>query len=156
MTATNSYQAITARALKSHYGVEADITLLPGEYDLNFGVVAEGGRRSIFKVMRADCDPEFVRMQIAALDHVQSRGLSGATPSVIATTDGRRLTELELPGEKRLAWHISFLPGVLMARIAPLTVDHAASIGTLLGKLGCALEDFDHPLLDRPQKWRAP
>ena len=154
MPVVNSYEAIVARSLKNDYGIECDIRSLPGEYDLNFDVTAADGRRSIFKIMRADCDPEFVRMQIAALDHVQSRGLVGPTPSVILASNGRKLVELEgLAGEKRIAWLISFLPGVLMARVSPLTVRHAASIGTLLGKLDGALADFDHPLLDRPQKW---
>lgn len=154
MSTAKSYRQIAVRALQSHYRVEAEVTPLPGEYDLNFDVVAADGSRSIFKIMRADCDPEFVRMQIAALDHVQSRGLQGATPSVIATHDGRRLVEIEgLAGERRHAWLISFLPGVLMAQIALRTVKDAASIGALLGRLSRALEDFDHPLLDRPQKW---
>ena len=47
-------------ALRRAWGIEATLTKLDGEYDLNF--LAEGDRDYVLKVMRAGCDEQFVDM----------------------------------------------------------------------------------------------
>jgi len=141
------------RSLKADYGLDAVLTPLPGEYDLNFEATV-GETRHVFKVMRADCDPDFVAMQAAALDHLSAKGLGDHVPAVIRTQDGARWTRLEGPdGAARLAWLISWMPGVILADVPSVTPRLAGSIGTLIGRVDCALADFNHPMLKRDLKW---
>ena len=140
-------------ALLRDYGIEGNARSLPGEYDLNFDVTAATGR-FVFKVMRADCDPQFVEMQIAAMETARAAGLANAIPNVIRTNKGAtHTTVVTEAGEYRIAWLISFLPGTLMAHVEPWSPALATSIGELLGRLDRALVNFDHPLLDRELKW---
>ncbi|MEO9019466.1 MAG: aminotransferase class III-fold pyridoxal phosphate-dependent enzyme, partial [Gemmatimonadaceae bacterium] len=140
-------------ALLRDYGIQGTARSLPGEYDLNFDVTAATGR-FVFKVMRAHCDPQFVEMQIAAMESARAAGLVDAIPAVIRTNTGAtHTTVVTEDGERRIAWLISFLAGTLMAHIEPWTPSLAASIGDLLGRLDHALVNFDHPLLDRELKW---
>ncbi|MGH8126951.1 MAG: aminotransferase class III-fold pyridoxal phosphate-dependent enzyme, partial [Gammaproteobacteria bacterium] len=139
--------------LLRYYGIEGDVRGLPGEHDLNFEIAASDGR-FVFKVMRVGCDPQFVEMQIAAMDHVSNAGLADYVPEVIRTKAGSAFTSItDGSGERRIAWLLSFLPGTLMAKVEPWTPALAASIGELLGRLDRALEGFEHPLLDRELKW---
>ncbi len=139
--------------LQNDYGITGDVRGLPGEYDLNFAVTTASGR-FVFKVMRANCNPDFVEMQVAALAHVRKRGLADNVPMVIHTDSGATHTTITFDSaQPRIAWLISFLPGTLMADVDPWSPTLATSIGDLLGRLDRALEDFDHPLLDRDLKW---
>jgi len=141
------------RTLKSEYGIDANLTPLPGEYDLNFAA-ASGDARYVFKVMRADCDPAFVYMQIAALDHLRANGFGAHVPAVIKTTSGARMTRVLSPaGEARIAWLISWMPGVVLEELPSTSPRLAASIGALLGAMAEALQGFDHPQLKRSLKW---
>lgn len=139
--------------LRDAYGLEGDISSLPGEYDLNFVITAPNGR-FVFKVMRASCEVQFVEMQIAALQHVGRSELAGIVPEVICTKAGASIAMLsDGCGEQRIGWLLSFLPGTLMAELEVWTPTLAASIGNLLGRLDRELESFEHPLLDRELKW---
>ena len=144
---------IAAAALDRDYGVAGNIRLLPGEYDLNLEIAAESARY-VFKVMRAGCDPQFIEMQIAAMERARKAGLGASLPAIIRTRNGDAFTRLAgADGEERLGWLISFLPGKVLADVEPWTPPLAASIGALLSRLGLALQGFEHPLLARPQKW---
>ena len=145
--------SFVADALKHHYGIAGNIRALPGELDLNFEVDADG-ERYVFKVMRADCAADFVDLQIKAMEHAERNGLAGYIPKVIRTQNNNSwLTLKDDKGDMRIAWLISFLPGRLMADIAPWTPPLAASIGEIMGRMCKALEDFDHPLATRDLKW---
>ena len=49
--------------LKKTWGIDASLTSLDGEFDLNFKASTQDGRRYLMKVMRAACDTGFVEMQ---------------------------------------------------------------------------------------------
>lgn len=153
MTAIDSITPVAAAALERNYGVDGKIRPLPGEYDLNLGIEADGARY-VFKVMRAGCNPDFILMQIAAMERARKAGLGASIPEVIRTRNGEAFARLaDANGSERLAWLISFLPGKVLADFEPWTPPLAASIGALLARLYLALLGFEHPLLARKQKW---
>lgn len=150
MTAEHERAADT---LRREYGIEAELRQLPGEYDLNYDVRAAKGHY-VLKVMRADCAPEFVEMQAAAISRIRAGGLAGYVPEVIPTSAGATLAAHKgEDGKPRIAWLLSHLPGTLMANVEPWSPALAASIGHLLGRLDRSLEGFEHRLLDRDLKW---
>jgi Ser/Thr protein kinase RdoA (MazF antagonist) len=143
---------ITAE-LRRQYGIEASIERLPGELDLNYSVQSASGK-FVLKIMREGCDPDFVDMQIKAMDHV--RGVAGVPdiPEIVRTISGAsQFLHKDSTGTERVSWLISFLGGRMMADIDEWNTQLAESIGEKTAQLCKALADFEHPLLDRKLKW---
>ena len=140
--------------LQSHYGISADLSELPGEYDLNFAVEQSGIRTHVLKVMRADCEYGLVDLQCQALEWVRRVDPSVPVASVARTLGGDAIAKAPTSqGEERLVWLITALPGTLYAEVRPQTPSLAGQVGEALARLGRALESFSHPSLVRPSKW---
>jgi Ser/Thr protein kinase RdoA (MazF antagonist) len=73
------------------YGLRAQSRSLPGELDFNFHIIAANGEHFVLKVMRADCEPDFVEMQCAALIHLAERAPDLQLPHVRLTATGERM-----------------------------------------------------------------
>jgi 4-aminobutyrate aminotransferase-like enzyme/Ser/Thr protein kinase RdoA (MazF antagonist) len=146
-------------ALKRHWGVDARLTLLDGEFDLNF--LATGDDSFILKVMRVGCEPDFVDMQCRALEHVRESASTAEgpgtipIPSVVHTTSGDlHATVTDGEGRERILWLLTRLPGKPYATWRPRTPRLSYEIGTAIGTLDRALSGFEHRLLTRSFKWQ--
>ncbi|WP_170410082.1 aminotransferase class III-fold pyridoxal phosphate-dependent enzyme [Ruegeria atlantica] len=144
-----------ARALRTHWGLEAKLTRLDGEYDLNFLVKATNGQDYVMKVMRAGCDPELIDLQIKALKHIAAEAPGLPFPNVHPDISGALLPEISgLDGQSRLAWLLECLPGQCYAKAAPKSEELILKLGRVLGATDRALERFSHDGLHRPDfKW---
>jgi len=80
-----------AEALRVHWGIEAVLERLDGEYDLNFLARARNGQDYVLKVMRPGCEAGLVEMQVAALDHIAEVAPGLPFPKVFAALDGAML-----------------------------------------------------------------
>jgi 4-aminobutyrate aminotransferase-like enzyme/Ser/Thr protein kinase RdoA (MazF antagonist) len=129
------------RVAQELYGITASARILPGEFDDNFHLVAADGAEYALKIMRPNCQREFVEMQCAALQHLAALPVPRVCGSIKATADGR------------LVWLLSWLPGRLLAETKPHTPEMLSSLGRLLGWLNAALASFDHPAVHRELKW---
>ena len=74
--------------LESHYGIRGALSRLDGEFDLNIAVSGDDGLQAVLKIMRLNCDPALVDMQIAALDHLADHTHDLPVPHVIKRFDG--------------------------------------------------------------------
>jgi len=144
--------------LKSLWGIDARLTRLDGEYDLN--LLAAGTDAHIFKVMRAGCDPAFVDMQCRALEHIAASASKAPGPGVIRvpevvyTSSGDLYaTVADEAGQPRIVWLLKKLPGVRYASWQPRTPELSHLIGSAIGAMDRALADFEHPFLARSFKW---
>lgn len=141
-------------ALKSHWGITAELSRLDGEYDLNFKAQASDGRGYILKAMRPGCDSWLVEMQVQAFQHIASRAPDLPCPRVIAASDGATMCLItDETGAERLCWMLECLPGKCYARTNPKLPPLIHEIGATLGGAGKALADFQHPGLARDFKW---
>ena len=140
--------------LRKEWGITAELTELPGEFDLNFMVKTNAGGGYVLKVMRPNCDPNLVDMQIAALVHIAERAPQLPFPKVIANLTGKQMVTHSAPsGEERLVWLLERLPGRSFAQALPKTTDLIHSLGEVIGASDLALVDFTHPALTRDFKW---
>ncbi|MEL7370017.1 MAG: phosphotransferase, partial [Myxococcota bacterium] len=129
------------------FGIEAELSALPGEFDLNFIARASNGDLSVLKVHHADASFEQVEMQVRALQHIMAQA---PVPQVCPTNDGQSIARFVDPsGRERLAWRTTFLPGRLYAEVRPHSLDLIRDLGAAIGRLHRALETFDHAALDR-------
>ena len=58
------------RVLKIHWGIEAVLSALPGELDLNFLAKEKNGAKCILKIMSNDCPDWLIKAQIEAIEHL--------------------------------------------------------------------------------------
>jgi 4-aminobutyrate aminotransferase-like enzyme/Ser/Thr protein kinase RdoA (MazF antagonist) len=149
---TPVFRASVCQWLSKTYGIEGEILDLPGEFDLNLEVKSEANR-FVLKIMRADCDIDFVHMQIAAMNHVRASGFTDSVPQVIMSKNRSAVTRIDIDGLNRVAWLLTWQQGTVMSAIDYGTPAMAASIGNLLAQVDRALETFEHPYLDREHKW---
>ncbi len=135
------------------WGIDAELTPLPGEFDLNFAIA--GMQPAVLKVMRPDCAPELVDLQVALHAHVD--GAAGArvpVPAVVPARNGSARVTLEGPdGQPRLAWIVERLQGQVIGTVRPREPRLFRDVGAAVAGLADALGDFDHPGLDRELKW---
>ncbi len=144
-----------ATALRLHWGLEARLTRLDGEYDLNFLVQAKNGQDYILKVMRPGCARGLVDLQIKALEHIGASAPGLPFPTVFADLNGDVLPEIQdKTSASRLVWLLECLPGESYAQAAPKSEELILRLGRVLGATDRALEGFAHDGLDRAGfKW---
>ena len=135
--------------IAARFNLTGGLDRLGGEYDLNYrGTDADGP--VIVKAMRPDCDPAYVAMQISALRHAAAADSGLPLPKV----KGDPVEMADDAGASRIVWVQTALPGVPLGAAPPQSLDLLRDLGALAGRLSRALQGFNHPLLDRDQKWR--
>ena len=146
--------AAARAALAEHWGIDGQLTVLPGEFDQNFMVTMHGHPSHVLKIMRTGCEAAFVDLQCCALRHVVARDPTLPVPAVVAARNGADFVRLPgKPDGERLAWLITALPGHLYALERPKTAALARAVGVAHGRLGLALAAFGHAALARATKW---
>ncbi|MDE4134367.1 aminotransferase class III-fold pyridoxal phosphate-dependent enzyme [Phaeobacter sp. QD34_3] len=143
-----------AAALAAHWGIEAELTRLDGEYDLNFLARTADGTGYIVKAMRPGCAEQLVDLQVQALDHIASVAPDLPCPRVIRSGNGAAMLPIaDESGAERLLWVINELPGRCYAKAAPKSAALIHEVGEVLGRTDKALADFQHSGLERDFKW---
>ncbi|AXT25184.1 aminotransferase class III-fold pyridoxal phosphate-dependent enzyme [Ruegeria sp. AD91A] len=147
--------AFWTAALRRLWGLDARLTRLDGEYDLNFLVHATNGQDYVLKAMRAGCDADLVDLQIKALAHIATAAPGLPFPKVFPDLTGAMLPEIaDSEGQRRLVWLLECLPGQCYAKAAPKSEELILKLGRVLGATDRALEGFEHEGLHRPDfKW---
>ena len=129
-----------AEALSAHWGIEADLHRLDGEYDLNFRAEARDGAAYVLKVMRPGCEAALIEMQIAALTHLAKTAPEVPLPRVVPAGGGDLLVEApDAAGETRLVWLQEALPGTRYADFRPHDPALIEDLGRQAGALAAGL-----------------
>ncbi|MCJ8339409.1 MAG: aminotransferase class III-fold pyridoxal phosphate-dependent enzyme [Pseudomonadales bacterium] len=144
--------AYWTKVLKEIWDIDASLTQLDGEYDLNF--LLSGESQGVLKVMRADCDSSFIDMQCRAFQHLSDNAAAVPVPSVLATSAGELYTTVSGPeGEPRIVWLLEKMPGRTYGQFLPQSLDLIHHLGQSVGVMDKALQGFKHPSLQRQFKW---
>lgn len=147
-------QEEAVRLAREIYGFDASALSLPGEYDHNFHLTTSEGREFVLKVMHPERERSLVELQCQALQHLASRIPGIHAPHVQVTSRGDLFTQAAVNGgEQRLVWMLNFVPGKVLAEARPHTEELLEKLGSLLGEIDRALQDFFHPAAKRELKW---
>lgn len=141
-----------AAVLAGHYGLDGVVEPLDSERDRNF-LVTTGRGRFVLKFANAAEDPAVADFQCRALLHIERSAPGLPVPRVVPTRDG----DLTASHRSRDATShrvrlLTYLDGTGMSASTP-EADVAATLGSLLAKLGRALADFEHPGADHALLW---
>ena len=143
-----------AGVVQRHWGINASLSKLDGEYDLNFLAKATDGRSFVVKVMRPGCAAGLVDLQVKAINHINAENPDLPVPSVIPSLDGVFvITNPDDDGNDRLIWLLERLPGRCYAEIGYKSDALIRDFGRVLGKTAAALSSFKHLNLARDFKW---
>ena len=103
--------ADVAAAVSEQFGLRGDYLALVSERDQNFRLRTDDGSRFVVKVTSAAEPARVSEFQIAALRHLESRGVDGV-PRVIATQTGSDFSEIETETGDRLRLRVvSYVDG---------------------------------------------
>ncbi len=142
----------TIRAwLSATYGIEASLSPLPGEYDLNYRVSAADGQEYLLKLHAAG-DADELDMQVSVLEHLAAKASDLSISRVLRDRSGAVTGKIELRGP-RTARLLSWLPGDIWAKAPVRNAASAESLGRLLAGLDRSLEGFTHAGTKRLYAW---
>ncbi|GAY16046.1 aminotransferase [Mycobacterium sp. shizuoka-1] len=141
--------------VKTHFGVDAQVTALGSQQDANFLLSGSGGGPvGVLKI----ANPAFSRIELEAQDAAAAH-ISGCEPGV-RTAVNVALPGVpaiaEVPGEGGAVLHariIAHLAGGTMSGDQYVSPARAAALGTLAGRTARALAGFEHPGVDRILQW---
>ena len=140
--------------LRAVWGIDATLTPLNGEFDLNFKARAHDGRQYLLKVMRPDCDRDFVQMQCNVLAHIIADGNDVKVPTLVLSDSREKIVSLDDEyGDTRFVWVLEYIEGATYARFEPKSLDLIRRLGAGIAHLQLAMSTFSHPKLNRDFKW---
>ena len=143
-----------ANVLNKSWGVEAKLTKLDGEYDLNFLAVSSSSQPLILKVMRNNCPDWLVKAQISAMQHVEKVANLPSTPKVFLNQSGQSYIEVaDEEGNLRVVWALKYIPGQCLANLHSKPLNLIEEIGEALGATTNALRGYKNKDLERTFKW---
>ena len=146
-----------AGILKTHWGIKADLSALPGELDQNFLAEEKKGAKCILKIMRNDCPDWLIKAQIEAIEHLNNKDPSLKVPKVLRSSEGASfIREEDCSGNERLIWVQTYISGRCYAEITQKSTSISFDVGVSLGNMAKALADYKNESLFRDFKWNLP
>ncbi len=146
-----------AAALKNHWGIEAKLSALPGEFDQNFLAQEKNGAKCILKIMRNDCPDWLIKAQVEAIEHLHCKDSMLKVPKVLKSSMGTSfIREADNYGNERLIWVQTYIAGKCYAEIKQKSPDISFDVGVALGNIAKALADYQNESLARDFKWNLP
>lgn len=139
------------------YGLEASARLLPGEYDHNFQLKSTAGSEFVLKIAPTGAQRDVLDLQNRALEHLATRDPSLVSQQVYASVPGETIaTMTDADNQEHFVRLLSYVPGCPLAQVKPHTSELLQNLGSLMGKVDRALQDFEHPAAHRALKWSLP
>lgn len=129
--------------VKASYGVDCELTALPGEVDHNF-VVTSGETKFVLRLSPPGASLATAGFQVALARHLENKPVSRMVQRVVSNSAGEDFWHCTVAGvDGYLARSTTFLPGVLQ-RSTPPSSAQRQSAGAALAAVQLALADFQH------------
>jgi 4-aminobutyrate aminotransferase-like enzyme/Ser/Thr protein kinase RdoA (MazF antagonist) len=141
------------------FDVNAQAMALPSERDQNFRLKDEKGDRFVLKIANATEFREVLKLQNLTMTHLieSGRGLFDKfdpCPRVCHAPGGENIFTIDGGGDaSHFVRLLTYLPGKPFAEVNPHDDDLLFSLGSFMGRIDRALENFDHPATRREFHW---
>lgn len=128
------------------FAVAGRATALPSDRDQNCLIETADGARFVLKIANAQESPALLDAELAVLQHLAPTGLC---PQAVPTRDGALRARHGSYGVRL----ITAVPGETLGTVRYRSVALHREVGRALGRVGLALETFDHPAVHRVLDW---
>jgi 4-aminobutyrate aminotransferase-like enzyme/Ser/Thr protein kinase RdoA (MazF antagonist) len=136
------------------YGLHVEANTLPGERDCNFHLKNEAGQEFVLKIASTAEQRDTLDLQNKAIERLAALDPSLLLPRVRFTTGGESIATLtNASGTIHFARLLTYVPGKVLAETKPHTPELLYSLGSIIGKMDRALQDFTHPAAHRILRW---
>lgn len=133
------------------FGIQGNISQLPGEHDLNFHVRTSKGDDFLLK-LHAPGDEAELDMQVKVLEHLADHASELPVSRPVPDLDGATVTNVEFRGPRK-ARLLTWLSGDVWAKAEQRGEASAETLGALLGNLDRNLLSFSHQGANRVYHW---
>ncbi|HLO82695.1 MAG TPA: aminotransferase class III-fold pyridoxal phosphate-dependent enzyme [Chitinophagaceae bacterium] len=142
-----------AALVEEYYGRQVVARALTGEYDFNFMLQGDDGKRYILKISDDKQGYFFIDAQVQILNHLVKKDIAPFFNHHIKSLDGKDLIVLEAAEKKYYMRLLNFLEGDFWMNLAHRSDALHIDFGQFLGKMDRALQDFSHPAMHRHYLW---
>ena len=143
-----------SKAVQAQYGLGGQLQTLVSERDQNFRLRTSNGDCYVVKIASSKEDTQTTDLQIAALQHLESEGVSNV-PRVIGTKAGAVCGTITATDLTHLRLRVvSWVDGELFQQLQ-ISPEMAEKLGCKLASIDLALQSFSHPGQQRLLLWDA-
>ena len=136
------------------YGLRVEAHTLPGERDCNFLLKTHAGQEFVLKIAPAVEKRDTLDLQNKALEYLAAHDPSLLLPQVSITNRREAIaTVTGACGTKHFVRLLTFIPGKVLAETKPHTPELLHSLGSMIGKMDRALQEFTHSAAHRTLRW---
>ncbi len=139
--------------VKKYYGLTVIVKALTGEYEFNYLLTAEDGKKYIFKIAGDEHSYDFFDAQVKILNHLSKTEVADKFYKYLPNTEGKDLMELMIDEKKYYLRLLTFLEGEFWVNLQQRSDALHIDFGHFLGRMDKALKDFSHPAMHRRYVW---
>lgn len=136
-----------------HWKLTGSPSPLSGERDQNIRLRSENGSQYVVKIASPIEDPLLADYQTRAMQHIAAADADTPIPHVVPSTAGESSQVMDLESGAHIVRILSWVDGVPLGEFPPPSIETAAQIGSLQGRLCKALADFSHPAATHFMPW---
>ncbi len=140
----------------AHYGLQGEIQPLPSYIDFNFKLQTASGSNYVIKFASPGAELALLEMENAAMRHLQGKNLPFSHPTLLTSLNREQIVAVANStndGTGHCMRVITWLDGMLFAKVSARTAALHESLGALLASSAIAFADFEHPAAHRHFKW---
>jgi Ser/Thr protein kinase RdoA (MazF antagonist) len=141
--------------LQIQYSLSGELIDLPSYCDINYLLKTANGDKYVIKIASNQTSIDEIRLENAAMLHLQNKQLSINTPYIITSNNNQSILDYQIDDEAefRKLRVVSFLEGKLYSQSNAKDLNLQYSLGHLMAQMVGALEDFDHNSAQRKLPW---
>ncbi len=130
--------------LQQHYGIQhTSIKPLPSELDRNYHLQTQAGEQYLLKIAHSSVSEGVLDLQNQTLNHL--RATMDIVPQLIPAQNGAdTISVTATDGESYRARLLRYIEGLPLSDFRPHSDELLADIGTQLGELSAAMQNFSH------------
>lgn len=139
--------------VKQYYGIDASVKILTGEYEFNYLLTTPNGAKCIFKVASDEYSYAFFDAQVKMVEHLAKSAIADKFFTYIPNTEGNAITLVQLGSKCYYLRLLTFLNGEFWIATKHRSDVLHLDLGSFLGKMDKALQNFSHPAAHRYYLW---
>lgn len=139
--------------VKEYYGQTVTAKALNGYDELNFLLWNEKNQKFILKVSNESHPFPFLEAQIAIIQHLKNSSVANFFQHFTINKHGEELTKIVQNSKIYYIRILNFLEGTFWVDEKVKTSELHHDLGSFLGKMDHALQDFSHPAMHRNYNW---